>query len=242
MIEHYLTITPPVQTSNSSRQPDVPDILTASAESLPENGAMPRAWTHVGRCWTNGEPFLALDETLLPEWRGESRGAYESLVPQLGYGLTGIPLGAGTAGVVLTDPEIGDEGWLEVFRADDGSVAVVQAEAVDYRGALDGALSFPDTDDQAGEIVPVPSGRLAFVSAALDGTGEFGAFLLPESPGPTPDSDEPADDASTDASPLLVVPPGAFLLSVRWRTELSADAVFARWLLTPIDRPADPHS
>jgi hypothetical protein len=202
---------------------------------LREDGGMSRSWTHVGRFWTNGEPFLALDETLLPAWLGESAGAYEDLVPQLDYELTGIPVGAGTAGLVLTDPEIGDEGWLEVFRGDDGSVAVVQVNAGDYRGTLDVALSFPGTGDQPGDVVPVPSGRLAFVSAALDGAGEHGAFLLPESPGPTPDSDELTDDASTDASPLLVVAPGSFRLSVRWRTELHGDAAFARWLLTPVE-------
>ncbi|WP_346623606.1 hypothetical protein [Blastococcus montanus] len=193
---------------------------------------MPSVWTHVGRCWTNGEPFLALDGDLLPSWRGLSDQAYEALVPQLGYDLTGIPLGPGTAAVVLTDPEVGDEGWLEVFRGDDGSVAVVQASAGDYRGTLDAALSFPASDDQVGDVVPVPSGRLAFISAALDGTGEDGAFLLPETPGPTPDSGDLDEGAATDASPLLVVPPGAFRVSVLWCTELYADAVFARWLFT----------
>ncbi|MGY2066319.1 hypothetical protein [Blastococcus sp. SYSU DS0619] len=193
---------------------------------------MPRTWTHVGRCWTDGEPFLALDGELLPSWRGLSDQAYEALAPRLDYSLTGIPVGAGTAALVLTDPEIGDEGWLEVFRAEDGSIAVVQADAGDYRGTLDAALAFPAGDEQTGETVSVPSGRLAFISAALDGTGENGAFLLPESPGPTPDSAVPDEDAATDTSPLLVVPPGAFRLSVRWRTELYADAVFARWLFT----------
>ncbi|MCZ2860957.1 hypothetical protein [Blastococcus sp. VKM Ac-2987] len=193
---------------------------------------MPRTWTHVGRCWTNGEPFLALDGELLPSWRGLTDEAYEALVPLLDYSLTGVPVGAGTAALVLTDPEIGDEGWLEVFRADDGSIAVVQASAGDYRGTLDAALAFPAGDEQVGDVVTVPSGRLAFISAALDGTGEDGAFLLPESPGPTPDSDVLDDGAATDASPLLVVPPGAFRLSVRWRTELYEDAVFARWLFT----------
>ena len=193
---------------------------------------MPRTWTHVGRCWTNGEPFLALDGELLPSWRGLTDQAYEALVPLLDYSLTGVPVGAGTAALVLTDPEIGDEGWLEVFRADDGSIAVVQASAGDYRGTLDAALAFPVGDEQVGDVVAVPSGRLAFISAALDGTGEDGAFLLPESPGPTPDSDVLADGAATDASPLLVVPPGSFRLSVRWRTELYEDAVFARWLFS----------
>ncbi|MGY1722351.1 hypothetical protein [Blastococcus sp. SYSU DS0533] len=193
---------------------------------------MPRTWTHVGRCWTNGEPFLALDGDLLAAWRGMSEQAYEALVPRLGYQLTGIPLDGGSAALVLTDPEVGDEGWLEVFRADDGSVAVVQAVADDYRTALDTALAFPTTDDQVGDVVAVPSGRLAFISAALDGTGEDGAFLLPESPGPTPHSAVLADDAATDTSPLLVVAPGTFRLSVLWRTELPAEAAFARWLFT----------
>ncbi|TFV51608.1 hypothetical protein [Blastococcus sp. TF02A-35] len=191
------------------------------------------AWTHVGRFWSNGEPFLALDEDLLPAWRGMSDEAYEALVPRLDYELTGIPVGAGTAALVLTDPEIGDEGWLEVFRGDDGSIAVVQANADDYRGTLELALRFPTTDEQAGDAVSVPSGRLAFISAALDGTGEDGARLMPESPGPAPSTDDAEPD---DASPLLVVPPGSFLLSVRWRTELHEDATFARWLFTRADR------
>ena len=196
---------------------------------------MPPTWTHVGRCWTNGEPFLALDGDLLPSWHGQTDQAYEALVPQLDYQLTGIRVGAGTAAIVLTDPEIGDEGWLEVFRGDDGSIAVVQASAADYRGTLDAALAFPAAHDQVGAVVSVPSGRLAFISAALDGIGEDGAFLLPESPGPTPSSNRLTDDAATDASPLLVVPPGSFRLSVLWRTEVYEEAVFARWLFTRQD-------
>jgi hypothetical protein len=193
---------------------------------------MPPAWTHVGRFWSNGEPFLAMDADLLADWRGLSDQGYEALVPQLDYSLTSIPVGAGTAALVLTDPEIGDEGWLEVFRGDDGSIAVVQANAADYRGTLDAALYYPVTDDQAGDAVAVRSGRLAFASAALDGTGDDGADLLPESPGPAPAT---GDDAPDTGSPLLVVPPGTFRLSVLWRTELYEDAAFARWLLTRED-------
>ena len=196
---------------------------------------MARTWTHVGRCWTNGEPFLALDADLLGEWRGLSGQGYEALVPRLAYSLTSIEVGPGTAALVLTDPEVGDEGWLEVFRGDDGSIAVVQANAADYRGTLDAALFYPAAEDQEGDVVSVGSGRLAFISAALDGTGEDGPFLLPESPGPTPSSDALDDDAATDASPLLVVPPGDFRLSVLWRTEVYHDAAFARWLFTRQD-------
>jgi hypothetical protein len=193
---------------------------------------MPVAWTHVGRFWTNGEPFLAMDEELLPNWRGMSDEAYEALVPRLDYELTSIPVGAGSASIVLTDPEIGDEGWLEVFRGNDGSIAVLQVDAENYRDVLELALRFPATDDQPGNGVAVPSGRLAFVSAALDGTGDDGALLMPESPGPTPQSGDAEPD---DRSPLLVVPPGSFRLSVRWRTEVGEDAAFARWTFTRVD-------
>ncbi|MCA0145568.1 hypothetical protein [Blastococcus sp. LR1] len=194
---------------------------------------MPVAWTHVGRFWTNGEPFLAVDEDLLPAWRGMSDEAYEALVPHLDYELSSIPVGAGSAAIVLTDPEIGDEGWLEVFRGDDGSIAVLQVSAENYRDVLELALRFPATDDQPGDGVAVPSGRLAFVSAALDGTGDDGALLMPESPGATPQSDDAEPD---DRSPLLVVPPGSFTMSVRWRTELGEDAAFARWTFARVDR------
>ena len=92
---------------------------------------MSRTWTHVGRCWSNGEPFLALDGDLLPDWSGETAEDYERLVPALDYDLTSIPVGAGRAAVVLTDAEVADEGWLEVFRAGDGAVAVLQVSADD---------------------------------------------------------------------------------------------------------------
>jgi hypothetical protein len=191
---------------------------------------MPRRWTHVGRCWTNGEPFLALDTELLPAWRGMSDGAYERLVPSLAYELTSVRVGEGRAGLILTDAEIGDEGWLEVFRADDDAVAVVQAYAEDYPAVLTAALDHPTDDDEPGDSIAVPGGRLAFISAALDGSGPDGAFLLPESPGALPSSCEP-DDAAIDASPVLDVGPRTYAMSVRWMTELAEDVVFARWLL-----------
>jgi hypothetical protein len=191
---------------------------------------MDRRWTHVGRCWSDGEPFLALDSELLPDWRGMSEGAYERLVPSLAYDLTSVPVGDGRAGLILTDSEIGDEGWLEVFRADDDALAVVQAAAEDYPAVLAAALAHPTDDDDAGDSIAVPGGRLALISAALDGTGPDGAFLLPESPGPLPLSAE-LDAAEVDTSPVLDVGPRTYSMSVRWMTELAEDVVFARWLL-----------
>lgn len=194
---------------------------------------MARSWTHVGRCWTNGEPFLAMDAQLLPGWRGETDQAYERLVPRLGEELTSVPVGDGAAGLLLTDPAIGDEGWLEVFHADDDAVAVVQASADDYPAVLSAALDYPESDDQAGDVIDVPSGRLAFVSAALDGEGPQGAPLSPEDPGPLPTSAAYRPAVDDAGGPVVSVPPGPFRLSVRWSTEFYEDALFARWILTP---------
>jgi hypothetical protein len=193
---------------------------------------MPRTWTHAGRCWTNGEPFLVLDADLLPHWRGASANAYEALVPDLAYELTAVPLGPGSAGLVLTDPEVGDEGWLEVFRSDDGAVAIVQAAGPDYPAVLAAALAHPTDDDQRGDPVDVPSGRLALISAALDGTGPDGASLSVESRAPLPSS--AGYDARTDdeGAPLLEVGPRTYQLSVCWMVEVDEEASFARWLLT----------
>jgi hypothetical protein len=194
---------------------------------------MPRTWTHVGRCWSNGEPFLALDGDLLPEWSGETGGDYERLVPDLDWNLTSIPVGGGRAAVVLTDAEVRDDGWLEVFRADDGAVAVLQVSAEDYPAAVSAALEHPEDAGEPGDHIAVPSGRFAFVSAALDGAGLQAAPLRPESPRPAPGSGA-YDERQADAGgPLLRATAHGFRLWVTWRTALDGDALFARWLFVP---------
>ncbi|MDT0277058.1 hypothetical protein [Blastococcus goldschmidtiae] len=194
---------------------------------------MSRTWTHVGRCWSNGEPFLALDGDLLPDWSGETGGYYERLVPDLDFDLTSIPVGPGRAAVVLTDAEVGDEGWLEVFRADDGAVAVLQVSAGDYPAAVAAALAHPEDAAEPGDHVAVPSGRFAFISAALDGAGVDAAPLRPESPRPLPGSAD-YDERQADAGgPLLRATAHGFRIWVQWRTALDGDATFARWLFVP---------
>ena len=194
---------------------------------------MARTWTHVGRCWSNGEPFLALDGDLLPDWSGETGGDYEQLVPDLHYDLTSIPVGAGRAAVVLTDAEVADEGWLEVFRADDDAVAVLQVSADDYPAAVAAALAQPEDAAEPGDHVTVPSGRFAFISAALDGAGVEAAPLRPESPGPLPASGDFDERLAGAGAPLLRATAHGYRIWVQWMTELDEDAVFARWLFVP---------
>lgn len=193
---------------------------------------MPRTWTHVGRGWSHGEPFLALDADLLPHWRGMSESTYERLAAELTYETTSVPVGAGAAGLILTDPEVVDEGWLEVFRADDGSVAIVYAGGPDYARVLAAALAHPTEDDEPGDPVRVPSGRLALISAALDGTGPDGAPLAVETPGPLPTSFDYDERVDREGAPLLDVGPRTFELSICWMVEIDDENAFARWLLT----------
>lgn len=209
------------------------DVDAALPGSLRNDDRMPRSWTHVGRCWSNGEPFLALDGDLLPDWSGEASGDYERLVPDLDYELTSIPVGGGRAALVLTDPEVRDEGWLEVFRADDDAVAVLQVSADDYPAAVSAALAHPADAGDPGDHVAVPSGRLAFVSAALDGTGPRAAPLRAETPRPLPGSDE-YDERQADAGgPLLRATAHGYRIWVQWATPLDEGARFARWLFVP---------
>lgn len=194
---------------------------------------MSRTWTHVGRCWSNGEPFLALDGDLLPDWSGETDAHYERLVPDLDHDLTSIPVGAGRAAVVLTDADVADEGWLEVFRADDGAVAVLQVSADDYPAAVQAALAQPEDGTEPGDHITVPSGRFAFISAALDGAGVEAAPLRPESPRAVPASGEYDECQAGAGGPLLRATAHGFRIWVQWMTELDGDAVFARWLFVP---------
>jgi hypothetical protein len=194
---------------------------------------MARTWTHVGRCWSNGEPFLALDGDLLPDWSGETGGHYEQLVPDLDHDLTSIPVGAGRAAVLLTDADVADEGWLEVFRADDDAVAVLQVAADDYPAAMAAALAQPEDAAEPGDHITVRSGRFAFVSAALDGAGMEAAPLRPESPGPIPASGDYDERRAGAGAPLLRATAHGYRIWVQWRTGLGGGGAFARWLFVP---------
>lgn len=41
---------------------------------------MQDSWVHVGRVWTNGEPFLALDAALREAWHGFSDDEFDQIV------------------------------------------------------------------------------------------------------------------------------------------------------------------
>ncbi len=81
---------------------------------------------HIGRFWTNGEPFLAIDAMCRSEWCGYSHDDFERVVDMLREDTT-IPVGAGRAALVGGDGVVRDDSRIEVFQPDDGILAFVQA-------------------------------------------------------------------------------------------------------------------
>lgn len=191
------------------------------------------SWVHIGRLWTNGEPFLAVDAELRAAWRGMSDDEFERVIVGLPPEATGVAVGSGRGVLVGADGVVRDDSWIEVFEDRRGAIAFVQASGDDYREALLGALAFPMDRDEAGESLSVPTGKVAVFSAAVDGTGELSQPLLAPRPGPVPLRHGPPT-GRVDPGMLLSTGTREYRLGVRWYTELSdGDGCFARWLLTP---------
>jgi hypothetical protein len=193
---------------------------------------MRQSWVHVGRLWTNGEPFLAVDAALRDAWRGLSGDDFERVV-ELGQPDTAIPVGAGRAAVVGGDGVVRDDSWIEVFESEGGTLAVVQASGPDYSRLLAQALDYPHTEDEEGDALVVHSAALAIFSAAVDGAGEYSVPLRPAQPGPVPLVHGPP---LREPDPSLLVWTGdnhKYRFKIRWYTVLGNGSCFARWLLIP---------
>jgi hypothetical protein len=193
---------------------------------------MQDSWVHVGRLWTNGEPFLAVDAALRDAWHGFSNDEFDQIV-ELGPQDTSIPVGAGRAVLVGGDGVVRDDSWIEVFEAASGLVAIVQASGPNYPDVLAIALDYPDAEDEDGDTLLVRSGELAIFSAAADGSGPYSMPLLPAQPGPVPPVHGPPS-REEDPGLLFSTAHEAYKLKVRWYTELDEDNCFARWLLIPV--------
>jgi hypothetical protein len=190
-------------------------------------------WVHVGRLWTNGEPFLAVDAALRHAWHGFSNDDYDQVIP-LGRQDTSIPVGSGQAVLVGADGAVRDDSWIEVFTTDAGRVALVQASGPGYPDALARALGYPVTDDQDGGTLKAGSGELAIFSAATDGTGPGSGPFAHARPGPVPPvHGPPSCEMDLDPGLLISAAHTEYKLKVRWYTRLDEDNCFARWLLIP---------
>uniref|UniRef100_A0A1V2IH68 Uncharacterized protein n=1 Tax=Pseudofrankia asymbiotica TaxID=1834516 RepID=A0A1V2IH68_9ACTN len=189
-------------------------------------------WVHLGRLWTNGEPFLAMDVGLRADWRGHSDESHFDQVVEAGIEVTSLPVGTGRAVLVGGDGVVRDDSWIEVLTSDMGTVALVQASGPDYGEALSAALSFPSRDDDDGDPLSVPSGDIALFSSAVDGLGPHSTPLADPRPGPVPVEHGPPSSLAPDPGLLLRTGHTCYTLKVRWYTELGDDR-FARWLLTP---------
>jgi hypothetical protein len=192
---------------------------------------MHRRWAHVGRLWTNGEPFLAVDAALRDAWHGFSGDEYGKIAG-LSWQHTSIAVGAGRAVLVGGDGAVRDDSWIEVFATAGGPVAIVQAAGPHYPDVLGRALDYPDADDEDGDMLEVTSDQVAIFSAAVDGAGPYSEPLRPFQPGPVPPV-HGLPSAGMEQGLLFSTAHTAYKVKVRWYTELDADSCFARWLLIP---------
>ncbi|HEX6521864.1 MAG TPA: hypothetical protein VF070_17940 [Streptosporangiaceae bacterium] len=194
---------------------------------------MREQWMHVGRLWTNGGPFLAVDAALRGAWHGLSSDDGDQVVA-LGWRDTSIPVGTGRAVLVGGDGVVRDDSWVEVFEAETGVVAIVQASGSDYPDVLARALGYPVVEDQDGDALKVGSGELAIFNTALDGTGPYSGPLVNAQPGPVPPVHGPPSYEAVDPVLLISTSHTEYKLKVRWYTKLDEDSCFARWLLIPV--------
>jgi len=196
---------------------------------------MQDGWTHIGRLWTNGEPYLAVDPAVRHLWHGFSEDEYFDRIVDLGPGETVVALGEHAAAVVGADGVVGDDSWMEVYESPEGTIAIVQASGDDYRRTLAAALRYPADSDEAAITIQVRSGELAIFSAACDGTGEYSMTLQPARPGHAP-AEHGAPSREADSGLLVAARSTAYRVTARYYTELDDSSCFARWLLVP-ERP-----
>ena len=64
---------------------------------------MESTWAHIGRLWTNGEPYLAADFGISHLWLGSTEDEYFDRIVDLGPEEIGIAFGGEAAAVVGGD-------------------------------------------------------------------------------------------------------------------------------------------
>jgi hypothetical protein len=189
---------------------------------------MPDLWVHIGRLWTNGEPFLAIDLARRGEWRGFSDDDFDRVV-----GRTSVSVGPTTAVLVGADGVVRDDSWIEVYRSEDGTLAFVQASGPDYPGLLAAALRYPSGEDDEGADLVLEGGELAVFSAAMDGAGDHSDPLVPPRPGPAPAEHGRPPQGSDPGLRIETGGTRVYRFKIRWYTEYGDESCFARWLLIP---------
>ncbi|TQS46220.1 hypothetical protein FL583_05020 [Cryptosporangium phraense] len=194
---------------------------------------MDRTWQHIGRLWTNGEPYLAIDADSRHHWLGFSQDEYFDRIVDLNDDQTAIAVGPETAAVVGADGVVRDDSWKEVFESADGTIAIVQASGDDYRQTVAAALKHVGDPTGPSALINVGSGEIAIFSAASDGTGHNSMTLLPARAGETP-SEHGSPTSEPDTGLLVTAWAPQYRVDIWTYTELDDSSCFARWLLVPV--------
>jgi hypothetical protein len=202
---------------------------------------MRERWVHIGRLWSDGQSFMAVDAALRGAWHGFSNEDFETvIIDQViapGRQDASFPVGTGRAVLVGGDGAVRDDSWTEVFESETGIVAIVQASDLpSYPEVLARALAYPDADDLDGDTLTVTSGEIAIFSPGYDGTGPYSGTFASARPGPVPPVYRlPSYGQPHDPDGLLIpAPHPEYKRKIRWYTRLDEDNCFARWLLIPI--------
>src|SRR5690348_12448093 len=90
-----------------------------------DTGSVREPWVHVGRLWTSGDPFVAVDAELRGAWHGFSEDEYQQVI-SLGWQVTSVLVGSGRALLAGAGGVVRDDSWMEVFQSRAGGVAIVQ--------------------------------------------------------------------------------------------------------------------
>ncbi|MFB9415962.1 hypothetical protein [Dactylosporangium matsuzakiense] len=194
---------------------------------------MEDGWAYIGRLWTNGEPYLAVDSGIRHRWQGFSQDEYFDRIVALGPEETGVLIGDQMAAVVGADGVVRDDSWMEVFDSSDGTIAIVQASGEDYPHTLGAALRYAEDPAHPCTLITIHSGELAIFSAACDGTGEHSMTLLPARAGDAP-TEHGKPSREPDTGLLVTARSTTYRVTARSYTELDDSSCFARWLLTPM--------
>lgn len=213
----------------TAADPDVERLFRCIAV---DTHAVENRWTHIGRLWTNGEPYLAMDSGIRHRWLGFSQDEYFDRIVELGPDETGIMVGEQLAAVIGADGVVRDDSWMEVFESSAGTIAIVQASGEDYPHTLAVGLRYAEDPADPCTQIDVSSGELAIFSAACDGSGEHSMTLLPARVGDAP-TKHGKPSREPDTGLLLTARSTTYRVTTRSYTELDDSSCFARWLLTP---------
>ena len=163
--------------------------------------------SHLGRVWSDGDPFVLLDRALADGWEAQVDDYEQLVVGALGRGEVEIAVGAGRG--VLLGHEAG-EGALEVFRLGARDLLALIASYADEPDVEEMARDAAGVEASPLARIDVRCGEVVFVRAAVPWSETRVAV---EAPGSVAARDRGA--VATDALVVQLPPSGYAVGAIR---------------------------